>query len=114
MICRETYSNNGHKQKICVRSKECKIVRINVGMVAAFVLCWTPFLVAICQEHYGKKYEDSITVALYLVCLNYILDPIIYVSLSKDVKKQIKAKLCKAMYNRKFSSATSTSETTTI
>ena len=38
MICRVTYSDNGQKKRICIRSKECKIVRINVGMVAVLSL----------------------------------------------------------------------------
>lgn len=95
MICKVTFTDDNKKQKTCKRKKECKIARINIGMVFIFMLCWIPFLGAICQEHAMRNddYEDLLTVSLFAVALNYILDPVIYVSLSRDVKQQIK-KLC--------------------
>ena len=82
-------TSNNHDQRQSSRQKEYRIVRINVGMVLVFVLCWTPFLVSICQQQSGKESQDTMTAALFLVAFNYVLDPIIYVSLSKDVKEQI-------------------------
>ena len=95
MICKVTYADSTKKQRTCQRQKECKIVRINFGMVIVFVVCWTPFLAAICQEHAKGKFQDLLTVSIHLLALNYILDPIIYVSLSRDVKNQLKELFCK-------------------
>ena len=91
MISKMKFTDDNKKKKTYRRKKECKIVRINFGMVFIFMLCWIPFLGAICKEHAMRKgYEDLLTVALFAVALNYILDPVIYVSLSRDVKQQIK------------------------
>ncbi|XP_066919743.1 histamine H2 receptor-like [Clytia hemisphaerica] len=95
MICKITYVDSTKKRRTCQIQKESKIVRINLGMVIAFVVCWTPFLAAICQEHVKGEYRDLLTVSIHLLALNYILDPIIYVSLSRDVRKQLKELFCK-------------------
>lgn len=92
MICKATtFSKDGKSKRSCQRQKECKVVRINVGMVLVFMVCWLPFLAAICEEHATRKSRESLLmVGLYTVTLNFILDPIIYISLSHDVKNQIK------------------------
>ena len=91
MICKMKFTDDNKKKKTRRRKKEYKIARINFGMVFIFMVCWIPFLGAISIEHAMRKgYEDLLTVALFAVALNYILDPVIYVSLSRDVKQQIK------------------------
>lgn len=73
---------------------EYKIVRTFSFMIFLFVLCWTPFLVVvICKNTNEMLPKYTMFVVLFLLSLNYIFNPIIYVATSKDVKTELK-KVC--------------------
>ena len=82
---REHVKQNKH------RCRELRLVRINVGMVATFILFWIPNLVT--RYYY---FDETVSMELkfaggYLLLCNYICDPIIYISLCRNVKKAIKS-----------------------
>jgi len=73
--------------------REYRIVCICAGIVLTFELCWTPVLVwfmynLVTQSAVPNHFQFT---ACHLICLNNILDPLVYGWLSKDVKSELKS-----------------------
>uniref|UniRef100_A0A7M6DJL0 G-protein coupled receptors family 1 profile domain-containing protein n=2 Tax=Clytia hemisphaerica TaxID=252671 RepID=A0A7M6DJL0_9CNID len=83
-------SGNKNRKKQLLR-REYRLVCICIGIVLSFELCWSPCLIWFMHDLLGKQVAGNFQfVACHLICLNNILDPLIYGWLSKDVKRDLK------------------------
>ena len=77
------------------RKKECRLVRINVGLVLCFFLFWintviiTVKLLIYSDEIHPPISSRYMLVSWYLVYIYYISNPLWYVGLSRDVKREV-------------------------
>ena len=105
--------NDKYRKKIILQRRESRIVRINVGMVAAFTLFWSP-VVASTIYKYVRSTCLSLEFELILcfsVCCNFIFDPILYICLSYDVRKSIRHLLIKEYTARNIKSSSNVKQT---
>lgn len=82
-----------HKNKR--RAKECRLARINFGLVLCFFLFWINILILTIKKlvHFGEE-EYHIPLAyilasIYLVTIYYLCNPMWYVALSQEVKREV-------------------------
>ena len=106
-------SNDKYRKRYILQRRESRLVRINVGMVAAFTLFWSPTVVSTIY-----KYIRSTCLSLefelilcFFVCCNFIFDPIIYICLSHDVIKSIRHLLIKEDAARNIRAITNGNQT---
>ena len=110
----KTYVDNVNRKmstKSLLQRRELRLIQINVGMVASFVLFLLPLLITKMYSYVNNKFIslDFELAAWYLVCFKYIFDPIIYIALSHDVKEEIRrmyTPLLESFSSRKTSSIT--------
>ena len=86
-------SNNKEKE---IRKKEFRLVRINIGLILCFFLFWiNVFVVNIKLLVYASEVKPRIRFGYiigswYLIQIYYIFNPLWYVTLSHDVKREVK------------------------
>ena len=78
------------------RKKEFRLVRINIGLILCFLLFWiNVFILFIKFLVYADEVKKPIPVeyiiaSWYLVHIYYIFNPLWYVALNSDVKREVK------------------------
>ena len=78
------------------RKKEFRLVRINIGLILCFFLFWiNAFTLNIRKIVHANEVDPPISydyflASWYLVQIYYILNPLWYVALSYDVKREVK------------------------
>ena len=86
-------SNNKENE---IRQKEFRLVRINIGLILCFFLFWVNVLVVnIKLLVHAKEVEPRIRFghiigSWYLIQIYYIFNPVWYVTLRHDVKREVK------------------------
>ena len=80
-----------------LKYRECRLAFICIGIVVKFIIFWLPKVISMIYHYQqGKvKYRGLSIASCYLVLVNSICDPVIYVYMSKDIKKQIRHLFCK-------------------
>ena len=73
------------------QKKDFKILKVTALIVGAFVLCWSPFLVAVSYElHYetsrSEEYYLFMGIAECFACSTCVLNPVIYGLLRRDLR----------------------------
>ena len=87
--------NKSQKRANKFRKKECRLVRINIGLVLCFFLFWiNTLIITVKLLIYSDETCPPITarymlVSWYLVYIYYISNPLWYVGLSQDVKQEV-------------------------
>ena len=76
-------------------AKERRLALINIGIVGKFVLLWLPSFIAMT---YHLAYQTALSphldyLAFYLILVNCICDPTLYVLLSRDIRTTIMSNL---------------------
>ena len=94
-ISQTTASENGKKKERKLHQKECKLALISIGTVLKFCVLWMPLIVSMALHQYKSEVRSHMMqfMVLVLVLLNTVLDPLIYVSTSNDIKKVLAKKL---------------------
>ncbi|XP_066916958.1 trace amine-associated receptor 6-like [Clytia hemisphaerica] len=83
-------SRNKNRKKQLLR-RQYRLVYICIGIVLSFELCWSPCLIWFMHDLLGKHVVEHFQfVACHLICLNNILDSLIYGWLSRDVKRVLR------------------------
>ena len=91
----EPYDESNNKEKD-IRKKEFRLMRVNIGLILCFFLFWINlFIFIIKQLVYIDELEPSIPRAYilaswYLIQIYYIFNPLWYVTLSRDVQREVK------------------------
>ena len=91
----ETYDESNNKEKE-IRKKEFRLMRVNIGLILCFFLFWiNMFIFIIKQLVYIDELEPSIPreyilASWYLIQIYYIFNPLCYVTLSRDVQREVK------------------------
>ena len=94
-ISAESSDKSSNKERN-FRKKEFRLVRINIGLILCFFLFWINFLiVSIKLLIHNDEMEpplpmNYILASLYLLHMYYICNPLWYVTLSCDVKREVK------------------------
>ena len=81
--------NDTSNKKIKFRKKEFRLVRINIGMILCSFLFWINNQVQTADEELHLYFEYFVAAA-YLVHLYYLCNPLWYVTLSHDVRQEVK------------------------
>ena len=105
--------NDKYRKRYMLKRRESRLVRINVGMVAAFTLFWSPRVVSTIYQYirstcFSLEFE---LILCFSICCNFIFDPIIYICLSHDVRKGIRHVLNKEDTARNIRSSTNGNQT---
>ena len=111
--CLMEKSNDKYRKKYMSQRRESRLVVINFGMVAAFTLFWSPLVVSKIYKYIRStclSLEFELTFC-FLVCCNFVCDPIIYVCLSHDVRKSIRHLLIKEDTARNIRYSTNENQT---
>ncbi|KAJ8385513.1 hypothetical protein AAFF_G00185490 [Aldrovandia affinis] len=100
------YSFIGRKLSSSTFSQSKKAIKIILGVIVAFFVCWLPYHVVgmILWYEYGSGcYDDVMTsldpLSISLAYLNSCLNPILYVFMGQDFKEKVKISLRRAMEN---------------
>ena len=86
--------SNNTQRKLC--KKKFRLVRINIGLILCFFLFWTNLVILFIRllvHADGKEppiRKEYILASWYLVITYYICNPLWYVALSYDVKREVK------------------------
>ena len=71
--------------------KECRLIRMTIGLVVTYSICWLPCFVFSIYFLFTRDFNFKYLIAAWIVALmNYLLNPVMYVCLSHDVKTEIK------------------------
>ena len=95
IISLESSDNSNHKEKE-FRKKEFRLVKNNIGLILCFFLFWiNTLVVAVNMLVYADEVDPPIPLeyvlaSWYLVHIYYICNPLWYVALSYDVKREVK------------------------
>ena len=85
--------NNEEKE---FRKKDFRLMRINVGLILCFFLFWINILIVnikllvYADEVQPPMSKEYILASWYLIQIYYIFNPLWYVTLSHDVKREVK------------------------
>ena len=94
-ISAESSDKSSNKERN-FRKKEFRLVKINIGLILCFFLFWINFLIVSIKLliHNGEMEPplpmNYILASLYLLHMYYICNPLWYVTLSYDVKREVK------------------------
>ena len=86
--------SNNTQRELC--KKKFRLVRINIGLILCFFLFWTNLVILFIRlliHADGKEppiRKEYILASWYLVITYYICNPLWYVALSYDVKREVK------------------------
>ena len=74
-----------------LKQRECRLALINIGIVVKFMMLWFPMIITmIYHQIYDEILSKLLVFTAYgLVLFNCICDPVMYVYLSKDIKKAV-------------------------
>ena len=105
--------NDNYRKRYMLQRRESRLVRINVGMVAAFTLFWSPTAVSYLYKYIrGTCFSLEFELILcFFLCCNFIFDPIIYICLSHDVRKSIRHLFIKEDTDRNIRCSTNENQT---
>ena len=86
----DAVGGNLTEKKLCL--KECRLALINIGLVVKFVLFWVPTLTTM---NYHLVWESGMStwveyLSFHMVLFTCLCDSVIYVLLSRDIRKTIK------------------------
>ena len=92
----EEQEKRKRKRERAIRKKEFRLVRINIGLILSFFLFWINLLILYVKILvYDDELEPPISLkyilaSWYLGVIYYICNPLWFVALSHDVKREVK------------------------
>ncbi|KPP67839.1 C3a anaphylatoxin chemotactic receptor-like [Scleropages formosus] len=107
------YSFILHKVNSSHFSKSQKPLKIILGVIMAFFVCWSPYHIIGLVLGYGEEMSMSVSLALYIDPLsvsmayfNSCLNPLLYVFMGQDFKEKVKLSLRRVLENAFSEAAT--------
>ena len=87
--------NRSNRRKNKFRKKECRLVRINIGLILYFFIFWiNAVIITVKLLIYSDEINPPVNLryvlaSWYLVYIYYMFNPLWYVALSHDVKREV-------------------------
>nr|XP_047136780.1 D(1)-like dopamine receptor [Hydra vulgaris] len=84
-------SANQLNHKTLGHAKECRLIRITIGLVMVFLICWIPCFVLSLRFLLTQNLNFRFLMSVWIIAVvNYLLNPFIYLCLSHDAKTEFR------------------------
>ncbi|XP_047136781.1 histamine H2 receptor [Hydra vulgaris] len=95
-----TVTSDQLNQKYLLHAKECRLIRMTFGLAITYLICWLPCFTISIYFLYTKTFKFMYMIGVWIAAhMNHLLNPIIYVSVSYDIKADLRKYFFKAKIN---------------